>query len=201
MEIVAFTEKKNVEKEQRSTGRGRLVSEHYQEQGPDWDGPSLWASMAVLMHKKPPLLISNYLYQMVPPKNKLKKMYRDTDRYWRKVSYPGEGLIILPSSRKVPGKIERGRKKKTEWKRRQLIKRRRAQANCMAVPPQSPFLGGRASCFFLMLVVLNLLKEWCWDDTKVLIAFEIQVLSGEGRKLANDTKVKQNIFYFDSVND
>lgn len=41
MEIVAFTEKKNVEKEQRSTGGGRLVSEHYQEQGPDGDGPSL----------------------------------------------------------------------------------------------------------------------------------------------------------------
>lgn len=71
----------------------------------------------------------------------------------------------------------------------------------MVVPTWSHFLGKRASCCFLILVVLNLLKERCWDDTKVLIAFEIQVLSGEGRKLSSDTKVKQNIFYFYSVND
>lgn len=56
----------------------------------------------------------------------------------------------------------------------------------MMVPALSPFSGGKARCFFLMLAVLNLLKERCQDDTKVLTAVEIQILRGKGRKLSNN---------------
>lgn len=52
-----------------------------------------------------------------------------------------------------------------------------------------------------MLVVLNLLKERCQDDTKVLAATEIQILWQKGRKLSSNTEVKQTLFHVCSIKD
>lgn len=87
------------------------------------------------------------------------------------MSYIGEDLIILPSGGKTLSKIERGKKKaqKRRWIR-------------MVVLAQS------ASLHWLLLPQLKkdaeLLSKFC------LILFEIQVLSGEERKLLNESKVK-----------
>lgn len=58
----------------------------------------------------------------------------------------------------MPVKIERKQGGGTELEEK-IIKRRRELAKCTAVPIWSPFLEGTASCFFLILVVFNLLEE------------------------------------------
>lgn len=87
--------------------------------------------------------------------------------------------------------------KQAEWGDRveeKIIKRRRALANCMAVPTWSPFLERTASYFFLMLVVFNLLEEGHWDDTINPKSLRNSSSQWRGNKILNDMKVKHFLF-------
>lgn len=116
-----------------------------------------------------------------PLKSKLKTKKKKWQRQWKIMKKKNK--LSWRSFNNITRQLESACQnwKEAGWGDRveeNIIKRRRALANCMVVPTCSPFLEKTASCFFLMLVVFNLL-EGHWDDTNVLRAFGIQLLNGE----------------------